>query len=77
LERYRGSIAHRPLIPALSVVQIDALSSFADMNLGRPFNFSPYYSVRALHRRNRAGTGVRFFCTELVAAAYQRVHVAA
>ena len=75
LERYNGKIALRQLTPSLSHRQVQLLTEFATRMWGRPFNTSPYYSARALHRRNHPGTHRRFFCTELVASAYQHIGV--
>jgi len=75
LRRYNGTIAHRSINPALCEAQLQLLSEFALCVWGLPFNTSPYYAARALHRRNQPGTGRTFFCTELVASAYQHIGV--
>jgi hypothetical protein len=71
LKHYRGTIALRCLAPRMCTRQLQHLANFASDLYGRPFNTSPYYSARALHRRNHPGSHRSFFCTELVAYAYQ------
>lgn len=49
------------------------LIKFAREVYGLPFNNSPWEAVRARRRRNVASGWTSFFCSELVAAAYQRI----
>jgi hypothetical protein len=50
-----------------------ALLAFVEEVHGQPFNDSKWVAVRAFRRRNRPGNGSSFFCSELVAEAYQRL----
>lgn len=75
LRTFSGSVARRALIPSLTTSQITLLTAFAKQTWGLPFNLSPFYAARALHRRNKEGVGLSFCCTELVAQAYQRISV--
>jgi hypothetical protein len=75
LTRFDGYVGFRALQPALSMEQKNSLAAFALEKLGVPFNFSPYYALRAARRRNRDGDGTRYYCTELVAAALQHAGV--
>lgn len=75
LALFAGYVGFRAIRPALSGEQRKSLAAFALEKLGLPFNFSPYYALRASRRRNRAGDGTQYYCTELVAAALQRVGV--
>jgi len=77
LSRFKGQVGFRPVSPPLSSAQNDALSEFALNKVGLPFNYSPYYALRAARRRNREGDGTKYYCTELVAAALQHVGVLA
>jgi len=77
LTRFDGQIGFRQVAPALSSAQNNALAEFALTNIGLPFNYSPYYALRAARRRNRDGDGTRYYCTELVAATLQHVGVLA
>jgi hypothetical protein len=75
LRTFSGSVALRAIIPSLANFQLTLLTAFAKQTWGLPFNFSPFYAARALHRRNKEGKGLSFCCTELVAQAYQRISV--
>jgi hypothetical protein len=75
LRAYIGAVALRALRPVLTQAQRRLLSAFATQEWGLPFNMSPFYSARALHRRNAPGKGVSYYCTELIATAYQHVSV--
>jgi hypothetical protein len=77
LSRFEGEIGFRPVAPPLSAAQNRALAEFALKNVGLPFNYSPFYALRAARRRNREGDGTRYYCTELVAASLQHVGVLA
>jgi hypothetical protein len=59
LRAYIGAVALRALRPVLTQAQ----------------RRLPFYSARALHRRNAPGKGVSYYCTELIATAYQHVSV--
>jgi len=72
---FAGTIAFRAIGPGISPHRKDSLARFALATRGVPFNMSPYYSLRAAHRRNREGDGRQYFCTELVAAALQEIGV--
>jgi hypothetical protein len=72
---FAGSIAFRAIRPVISPQLRESLARFAMATRGVPFNTSPYYSLRAAHRRNREGNGRQYFCTELVAAALQEIGV--
>jgi hypothetical protein len=73
---YGGAVAHRRLLPQLTSDQRGSLRTFADEVWGLPFNDSPYVALRAVHRRNGARpTQTSYFCSELVATAYQRFGV--
>lgn len=75
LAAYQGIVTSRPIEPPLDDKAVLALSRFAESVWGAPFNDSPFYAVRAIRRRNSAGSQKSFFCTELVAAAYQEIGV--
>jgi hypothetical protein len=75
LRTFSGSVARRRIIPSLTNSQVTSLSAFAEQTCGLPFNTSPFYAARALHRRNKEGSGLSFCCTELVAQAFQRISV--
>lgn len=77
LTRFEGEIGFRPVAPPLSSAQNCVLAEFARKKLGLPFNYSPYYALRAARRRNRDGDGTKYYCTELVAATLQHVGVLA
>jgi hypothetical protein len=74
---YQGIVAGRSLWPALTSSQEERLSDFAESSWGTPFNDSAYYAVRAARRRNTLVDTSGFFCSELVATAYQRLGVLA
>jgi hypothetical protein len=73
LRLYGGEVAVRRLSPRLGKAQIQLLHAFVDAVHGRAFNMNKRDSVRAAHRCNAPGDGSAFFCSELVAEAYQRI----
>jgi hypothetical protein len=75
IDSFDGAVAVRKLRPALSPSLEDRLIRFAEEVHCRPFNDRPKVVVRALHRKNRSSTGPAFFCSELVAEAYQHLEV--
>jgi hypothetical protein len=77
LSRFEGFIGLRSIRPKLSQSNDARLTAFALATHGIPFNTSPYYALRAARRRNQAGNGETYYCTELVAAAFQHIGVLA
>jgi len=73
MHAYKGDIAVRKLDPSLSINQITTLNNYVNEVHGRPFNFDKRASVRALLRQNPPSDGRRYFCSELVPEAYQRL----
>jgi hypothetical protein len=75
LRSFDSGVAVRKLRPSLSIEQLAKLTAFIDQVYGRPFCCSKKVSVGALHRRNKPSDGASFFCSELVAEAYQRLEL--
>jgi hypothetical protein len=75
LDRYPGKLVHRSLVPALDLDRLNLLNQFVKSTWGTPFNDSPYYLLRAFHRRNFQLSIDTFFCAELVATAYQELGI--
>jgi hypothetical protein len=73
LSSFDGTFAVRELRPPLSDRQAEALLAFAEEVHGRPFNDSKRVVVGALRRKNHPSDGSSFYCSELVAEAYQRM----
>src|SRR5262249_18984000 len=73
LSSFDGTVAVRELRPPLSDRQAEALLAFAEQVHGRPFNDSKRVAVGALRRKNHPSDGSSFYCSELVAEAYQRM----
>ena len=74
---FTGRIAFRQLDPALDPGERHALHAIAREWHGRPFNDDKWVGPNALRRRNPPSPQDRFFCSELVAGAYQRLGVMA
>jgi hypothetical protein len=70
---FEGAIAARRLEPPLPGAMIEELAAFAREVHGRPFNDSRWIALRSIRRRNPPPSGSCFFCSELVAEAYQRI----
>jgi hypothetical protein len=68
-----GDVAIRTVRPPLGGLRESRLIEFAMAVHGRPFNDNRWEAGRAFYRRNRSSGGAGYFCSELVAAAYQRV----
>jgi hypothetical protein len=77
LAHFHGYVSMRAIRPDLARATDAALAAFATAKHGIPFNMSPFYALRAARRRNQAGDGKMYYCTELVAAALQHVGVLA
>jgi hypothetical protein len=77
LQHFHGYVSMRALRPDLVQATDAALAAFALAKHGLAFNLSPFYALRAARRRNQAGDGKMYYCTELVAAALQHVGVLA
>jgi len=75
LQSFDGAIAHRALIPELDEHKIEQLSQFARTYHGMPYSCSGFCAIRAIRRRNPLSTYEAFFCSELVAAAYQFIGI--
>jgi hypothetical protein len=75
LSRFEGYIGIRSITPKLSQSNDASLAAFALAKHGLPFNLSPFYALRAARRRNKEGIGDSYYCTELVAAAFQHIGV--
>jgi hypothetical protein len=73
VDSFEGEVAVRRLLPTLSARQIFRLHAFAEEVHGRPFNDSKWVTARAFCRRNAPSDCSSFFCSELVAAAFQRI----
>jgi hypothetical protein len=70
---FEGSIAARSLAPPLTGSMIGQFVSFAREVHGRPFNNSKWVALRSIRRRNPRSSCSCYFCSELVAEAYQRI----
>jgi hypothetical protein len=70
-----GKFAARRLVPPLTRREVSQLQAFADRVHGFPFNESPWIAARAFGRRNSPSDGRSFFCSELIAHAYQQIGV--
>jgi hypothetical protein len=77
LAHFHGTVSMRVIRPELDASSEAALGAFARAMHGVPFNISPFYALRAAKRRNKAGDGKTYYCTELVAAALQYIGVLA
>ena len=73
VDSFEGEVAVRRLLPPLSTRQIFRLQAFAEEVHGRPFNDSKWVAARAFCRRNPSSDCSSFFCSELVAEAFQRI----
>ena len=73
IDSFEGRVAIRRLVPSLSRSAISRLHAFASEVHGRPFNDSKWTAVRAFRRRNESCDRSSFFCSELVAEAFQRI----
>lgn len=72
---FDGEIAIRQLRPPLSAAASDLLAAFVNLSHGLPFNANKWTAARSILRKNKAPLGLRFFCSELVAAALQHAGV--
>jgi hypothetical protein len=70
---FEGKVAVRALHPRLPQELERMLLAFADRVHGRPFNNSKWAALRSLRRRNLPSRDPGFFCSELVAEAYQAI----
>lgn len=68
-----GQVALRRLEPPLSDRASEQLAAFAERVHAMPFNDSRWAAGRAYRRRNTAPSRGCFFCSELVAEAYQQI----
>jgi hypothetical protein len=75
LETFEGQAAARILSPALGPARTARLLSFVTRTHGRSFDRSPRSAVRAYYRTNPRPDGSVFFCSHLVAEAYQRLGI--
>jgi hypothetical protein len=75
LDRHPDKLVHRSLVPALDCDQLKLLAQFVKSTWRTPFNDSPYYLLRAFHRRNSQLSIDTFFCAELVTTAYQKLGI--
>lgn len=73
IAQFEGEVAVRKLQPPLSADTCQRLVDFAEEVHAAPYNDSGWIAVRALHRRNRTASPAGFFCSELVAQAYQHL----
>jgi hypothetical protein len=73
VDSFEGEVAVRRLLPPLSTRQIFRLHAFAEEVHGWPFNDSKWVAARAFCRRNSPSDCSSFFCSELVATAFQRI----
>jgi hypothetical protein len=74
---FDGAVAIRRLDPPLCPRRAARLVEFAGSVHGMPFNDSKWEAGRAWYRRNAASSGRGYFCSELVAAAYQHIGLVA
>lgn len=70
---FSGRIAFRRLEPRLPGRAVEQLGSYAARVHALPFNDSKWTAVRAFRRKNPESSRGCFFCSELVAEAYQQV----
>jgi hypothetical protein len=68
---FEGAVAFRGLSPALPDDLEARLLLFAERMHGRPFNENKWMAFRAFYRRNVPSREAGFFCSELIAEAYQ------
>jgi hypothetical protein len=73
IRAFGGEIASRKLAPALSRQATLQLDQFAERVHALPYDSNKWSVARALRRRNRAPESSGFFCSQLVAAAYQHI----
>ncbi len=73
VDSFEGKVAVRLVVPSLSRLAVSQLHFFAEEVHGRPFNDSKLTAARAFRRRNTASDCSSFFCSELVAEAFQRI----
>ena len=73
VDTFEGKVAVRQILPRLTSRIVVRLSHFAEQVHGRPFNDSKLTAARAFRRRNAPTDGTSFFCSELVAEAFQRI----
>jgi hypothetical protein len=73
LSSFSGLVASRRLEPALPEELIARLLAFAEEVHGEPFNDNKWIAFRAIRRRNKPRAYRGYFCSELVAEAYQRI----
>ena len=77
ISSFPGLVACRRLQPALPQAMAEKLLAFAHDSHGQPFNDNKWIAFRAFRRRNAPRAYAGFFCSELVAEAYQHVGVIA
>ena len=73
VDSFEGKVVVRRIVPSFSRRTVSRLHLFAEEVHGRPFNDSKLTAARAFRRRNTASDCSSFFCSELVAEAYQRI----
>lgn len=73
IDNFEGKVAVRQIWPRLSKSSMLKLCCFVQEVHGRPFNASKWTAARAFRRRNAPHDGSSFFCSELVAEAFQRI----
>jgi hypothetical protein len=73
LASFPGLVACRRLEPRLPEEMATKLLEFAERSHGQPFNDNKWIAFRASRRRNAPRAYAGFFCSELVAEAYQHV----
>jgi len=73
IDDFEGKVAVRQIWPRLSKSANLKLCCFVREVHGRPFNVSKWTAARAFGRCNAPHDGSSFFCSELVAEAFQRI----
>jgi hypothetical protein len=75
LQNFSGTFALRKLRPCLESAAVSKLMEFRESVIGRPFNFSLSAARKSLCRRHTEHDCSSFFCSSLVAEAYQHLGI--
>lgn len=73
IRTFEGAVAIRRLQPALTTAEQQTLLAFVTSVHSWPFNTNRWQAARSWQRRNQTMTAGCYFCSELVATAFQRL----
>lgn len=72
---FDGAVAIRHLVPPLDEDLESRLHTFVENQHGKPFNSNKWIAFRSLNRRNVQSREPGYFCSELVAEAFQSIGI--